>query len=106
MPAPWRRGVYDKVDYVVVERDGVQHERELVVEEPTTTVNRQPRAKRQEPSPTDADYDSDSDEDDYPENPTMTAMTTASLTIPSGTPAVRNSHRFKDSTNMSSFLSQ
>ncbi|KAG9191228.1 hypothetical protein G6011_09316 [Alternaria panax] len=75
MPAPWRRGVYEKVEYVVVER-------ELVEEEPTATVN----AKRQQPSP--ADYDSDSDEDDYPENPSMTAMTTPSLTIPSGTPAL------------------
>jgi hypothetical protein len=84
MPAPWRRGVYEKVEYVVVERDGVQYERGLAGEEPTATVN----AKRDEPSPTDADYDSDSDEDDYPEKPNMTAMTTASLTIPTGTPAL------------------
>lgn len=91
MPAPWRRGVYEKVEYVVVERDGVQNERGLAGEEPTATVN----AKRDEPSPTDADYDSDSDEDDYPEKPNTTAMTTASLTIPTGTPAVRKACRFR-----------
>jgi hypothetical protein len=89
MPAPWRRGVYDKVDFVVVERDGVENEIELVTEEPTPTLDRLSRERRQEPSPTDGDYDSDSDEDDYPENPTMTPMTTPSLTMPSKTPAVR-----------------
>lgn len=88
MPAPWRRGVYDKVDYVVVERDGVENEIELVEDEPTPTLNRLSRARRQEPSPTDGDYDSDSDDDDYPEKPTMTPMTTPSLMIPSGSAAV------------------
>ncbi|KAI4919618.1 hypothetical protein J4E90_001755 [Alternaria incomplexa] len=88
MPAPWRRGVYDKVDYVVVERDGVENEIELVEDEPTPTLNRLSRARRQEPSPTDGDYDSDSDDDDYPENPTMTPMTTPSLMIPSGSAAM------------------
>jgi hypothetical protein len=106
MPTPWRRGVYDKVDYVVVERDGVLHERELVVEEPTATVDRQSRIKRQEPSPTNGEYDSDSDEDDYPEDPAMTAMTTPSLMIPSGTPAVRKTRRFRDLTDTSSFSLQ
>jgi hypothetical protein len=103
MPAPWRRGVYEKVEYVVVERDSVKQEDELVAEKPTATTNRPPRVRRQDPSPTDGDYDSDSDEDDYAENPTMTAMTTPSLTIPSRAPEVKKPRQCTKWTNRSSF---
>ena len=93
MPTSWRRGAYDSVGYVVVERDGVKHERRLGSEEPTATVNsmlRRSRVRRQEPIPTDTDDESDEDyEYDESATPAVTPMTTPSLAVPSGPPTVR-----------------
>lgn len=99
MPNPRRRGVYERVEYVVVERDGKRDEVQfggIQAEEPTATVDRILRrsyTRRQQPSPTDVDYDTD-DEDDFldPEQ-TRTTTTTPTLTIPSGPPAVRRAQR-------------
>ncbi|CAO2655356.1 Nn.00g104200.m01.CDS01 [Neocucurbitaria sp. VM-36] len=82
MPAPRRRGVYDRVEYIVVERDDVKVEGQvgdIDLEEPTATVDQHLRrsfTRRQAPSPTDVDYESD-DEDDYytTTRPTLTAPT-------------------------------
>lgn len=104
MPNSWRRGVYDRVEYVVVERNGVKEERQLgrpEVEAPTTTISQLLRGsytKRQAPSPTEADDDSDDDDDDN-ESQSMTfqsATTTASLNAaPSAVRASKALERLK-----------
>ncbi|KAF1828476.1 hypothetical protein BDW02DRAFT_238953 [Decorospora gaudefroyi] len=66
MPTPWRRGVYDRVDYVVVEGDRAEGAAKSG-SEPTATVNRilrRSHARRQDPNPTDPDEDEDEDEDE------------------------------------------
>lgn len=73
----------EKVDYVVVERDGVAEEVQLqgINPTPTPTIDQivpQSYTKRQEPSATDIGDDSD-DEDDFP-------MTTTTATPSSGGP--------------------
>jgi hypothetical protein len=95
MPTPWRRGTYEKVEYVVVERDGARVEVKIGSEEPTATINRMLRrshARRQYPSPTDADYESDDDEDDNLASRTTMTTTIPTIAIPSGPPAVRRTH--------------
>ncbi|RAR00604.1 hypothetical protein DDE82_007175 [Stemphylium lycopersici] len=92
MPTSWRRGAHDSVGYVVVERDGIKHERRLGSEEPTATVNRllrRSRARRQEPIPTDTNDESEDDyEYDESAAPAITPMTTPSLAVPSGPPTL------------------
>jgi hypothetical protein len=92
MPTPWRRGVYDKVEYVVVARDGARDGEDTVSEEPTATINRMLRkshTKREHSSPMDADYESDGDEDDDLASKTTIAVMIPTIAIPSGPPAVR-----------------
>jgi hypothetical protein len=92
MPTPWRRGVYDKVEYVVVERDGVREEGETVSEEPTATINRilrRSHVRRGYPSPTDVDYESDDNKDDDLASKATMTTTIPTIVIPSGPPAVR-----------------
>jgi hypothetical protein len=95
MPATRRRG--DRVDYVVVERDGVDGRREAVginIGNPTPTrsrVSRRSRVRRQAPAPTDLDSDDESDLEDLLDDihtPTSRAFSIPSVT-PSGTSAVR-----------------
>lgn len=100
MPAPRRRGVYEKVEYVVVEREGASDDEGpsggIELEEPTATVNRILRrsyTRRQEPVSTDADYDSDDEDDDLP---TSTISTAPTPTNPSGPPAVRRTPKSRD----------
>ncbi|KAF1943756.1 hypothetical protein EJ02DRAFT_399755 [Clathrospora elynae] len=87
MPAQWRRGVYDKVEYIVVERDGVKDEGQFGVEQPTATVDRilrRSEARRQVPTPTNMAYESDSGSDDENHHPaTRKAVTTPTLAMPS-----------------------
>jgi hypothetical protein len=98
-PAPWRRGVYDQVDYVVVKKDGARDDENSGSEEPTATINRMLRrshARRQYPSPTDVYYGSDDDEDD--DIPSQTTINTMipTIAIPSGPPAVRRTYQLAD----------
>jgi hypothetical protein len=101
MPTPWRRGVYDKVEFVVVEKDCVSDRGKTVSEEPTATINRMLRrshARREYPSPTDAGYDSDDDESgDLTSKASMSkaTMTTMIPTIafPSGPPVVSGAYQ-------------
>jgi len=95
MPASWRRGIYEKVRYVIVERDGTKEERQVDGIEgtlPTATVPRPSQrsyTRRQEPGPTDVDDDSD-DEDDLPLMPLSTPPPTTSIApLTSGSEAVR-----------------
>jgi hypothetical protein len=103
MPASWRREE-DRVDYVVVERDGVNGERGAVgieIGNPTPTVRRRFRrslARRQMPTPTDADSDDESDfEEDLDHALKGITSTAQPFTIPSATPsslpAVRQIHK-------------
>lgn len=84
MPAPWRRGGQDRVEYVVVERDGLDGEGQAAdfdIETPTPSMGhilRRSYTRRQMPSPTGVDYDSDDDDE-----PTKTS--TRPLAIPSAT---------------------
>jgi hypothetical protein len=94
MPAPRRRGVQERVDYVFVERDGLQVAGEEAVDEPeplTKTVNRAIRrsyTRRGMATPTGTDYDSDDDDDD--EKPTTAKRPIVlSTATPSGPPSVR-----------------
>ncbi|KAF2826007.1 hypothetical protein CC86DRAFT_37930 [Ophiobolus disseminans] len=86
MPAPWRRGRQDRVDYVIVERDGVDGEIQssgIEIEKPRPTIRRILRrsyTKRQMPAPTEIDYDSDDDDE-------RTTSAVRPLTIPSATPS-------------------
>jgi hypothetical protein len=94
MPASMRRG--ERVDYVVVERDGVDGGREAVgieIGKSTSTksrVSRRTRVRRQAPSPvpTDIESDDESDLEDLLEDIHATP-TSRPFTIPSATPAVR-----------------
>jgi hypothetical protein len=94
MAASMRRG--DRVDYVVVERDGVDGGREAVdiaIGKSTSTrsrVSRRTRVRRQAPSPapTDIESDDESDLEDLLEDIHATP-TSRPFTIPSATPAVR-----------------
>jgi hypothetical protein len=91
MPSSWRRGGGDRVDYVVVERDGVNGEREAVgieIGDPTSTVRRRFRrslAKRQMPTPTRTEVDSDDDSDLEDELESL-LPTSRPFTIPSAAP--------------------
>jgi hypothetical protein len=102
MPASWRREE-DRVDYVVVERDGVNGKREAVgieIGDPTPTVPRRFRrslTKRQKPTPTEVESDDESDfeEDlDHALKGITITSTPQAFTIPSaapsGLPAVRH----------------
>ncbi|KAH7083666.1 hypothetical protein FB567DRAFT_89177 [Paraphoma chrysanthemicola] len=94
MPAPWRRGGQDRVEYVVVKRGGEGEPARLNVGDPTPSVKhilRRSYARRQAPAPTptptDDDYDSDDDDDDYESSatslrPTATGPPELLLTIP------------------------
>lgn len=85
MPAQWRRGAYDRVDYVVVERDGVEEEDQIESEEPAATVDRLLRAshaKRQDLGDFDESPDSDSDDDDHHQRQIQPPMITPSPTLP------------------------
>jgi len=73
------------VDYVVVERDGVEGVQAagFATETPTPTVGRIRRrsyTRRQMPAPTDVEYDSDDDDE-------STSSVVRSVTIPSATPS-------------------
>jgi hypothetical protein len=99
MPAPWRRGAYDQVNYVVVERDGARDDGKSGSEEPTATINRMLRrshARRQYPSPTDVDYKSDDEEDDDIPSQTTISTMIPTIAIPSGPPAVRRAYQLAD----------
>lgn len=81
------------MDYVVVERDGVDGQREAVgieIGDPTPTVRRRFRrslAKRQMPAPTPTPMDDDSDDDSDLEDALESLMPTSRpFTIPSATP--------------------
>jgi hypothetical protein len=92
MSTPWRRGAYDKVEYVVVGTDGARDGGNTVSEEPTATINRMLRKshiRREYQSPTDADYESDDDEDDHLASKTTVTTLIPTIAIPSGPPAVR-----------------
>ncbi|EMD87995.1 hypothetical protein COCC4DRAFT_42060 [Bipolaris maydis ATCC 48331] len=72
MPATRLLGVYNRVGYVVVDKDGVKHERRLQSEEPMATINRilgRSRSRRQQPqpkpNPNDTDSESEDDEFEY-----------------------------------------
>jgi hypothetical protein len=88
MLTPGRRGVYEKVDYVVVERDGATEEIQLA-EQPSATVDqilRTPQAIRQR------DYGNGSDdENDDPGIPLMTMLPSPTIPMPAATgfPTVR-----------------
>lgn len=92
MPAPQRRGAYETVEYVVVERDdslGVARVGSPEKEAPATTVDRILRRsymRRQASATTDAD-DSD-DDDDYTSTP-KTTRTTSVLPSTTGPQTVR-----------------
>ncbi|KAL6709086.1 hypothetical protein ACN47E_001902 [Coniothyrium glycines] len=103
MPAPWRRGVYGSVEYVVVERDGVKEERrqfdgeEAVPVTATTSQSlRGSYTKRQQPSPTRTRSqrdDDDDDDDDYdrpliPLSTPLLPTSTANAAVASGVPAL------------------
>jgi hypothetical protein len=107
MPATRRRG--DRVDYVVVERDGVDGRREAVgidIGNPTPTrsrVSRRSRVGRRAPSTTELDSDDESDLEDLLDDvhtPTSRVFSIPSAT-PSGTPAVRliKNHEAVNTTN-------
>lgn len=82
------------MDYVVVERDGVNGERETVgleIGNPTPTVRRRFRrslAKRQKPTPTKSELDDDSDfEEDLDHALKGITPTARAFIIPSATPS-------------------
>jgi hypothetical protein len=86
-----RRG--DRVDYVVVERDGEDGGREAVGIEighsrPTRSRVSRTRVRRQAPAPTEIESDDESDLEDLLEDIHATP-TSRPFTIPSATPAVR-----------------
>ncbi|KAF2031162.1 hypothetical protein EK21DRAFT_88299 [Setomelanomma holmii] len=93
MPAPWRRGGQDRVEYVVVERNGEEQAAAVDVGDPTPSVDRILRrsyTRRQAPSPTPTDDDYESDDDDYDGSTppvriaaTATGAPTFLITIPS-----------------------
>jgi hypothetical protein len=93
MSASWQRRGEDRVDYVVVERDGVDGQREAVgieIGDPTPTVRRRFRrslAKRQMPTPTPKPMNDDSDDDSDLEDALESLMPKSRpLTMPSPTP--------------------
>lgn len=92
MPVPWRRGIYDKVDYVVVERDGVEEVQRLgdpEVEATTTTTSEPLRAsyaRRQAPTSAAGD-DIDDDDDDHNHSLSMTLRTTSTTGAVSSAPS-------------------
>ncbi|KAH3913202.1 hypothetical protein HBH56_113110 [Parastagonospora nodorum] len=95
MPVSWQPRGEDRVDYVVVERDGVDGQREAVgieIGNPTPTVRRRFRrslAKRQmpAPTPTPTPMDDDSDDDSDLEDALESLMPSSRpFTIPSATP--------------------
>lgn len=103
MPAPRRRAVYDRVEFVVVEREAVPDEDQLEsteLEEPTPTVARLLRRlalRRRDPAITDVDdEDTDDDSDIFTTGTTPTAETSPTLTIPSGPPAVSRAWHWAD----------
>ena len=92
MPAPWRHGVQDRVEYVVVERDGVHGEGQAAgveIENPTPTLGRiLQRSYTRRQMPISTDIDDDSDDEDESTTTTRRLFTIPSAT-PSGPPAVR-----------------
>lgn len=96
MPASWRRGIYEKVEYVFVERDGVVEKRQIgnpEVEEATATTSQPLRAsytRRQAPSPTEVDTDSDDDDDNDISSSLIPRTTITSAAIESAPSPVRH----------------
>ncbi|KAH7370971.1 hypothetical protein BKA66DRAFT_424818 [Pyrenochaeta sp. MPI-SDFR-AT-0127] len=91
MPAPRRRGGYDRVEYVVVERDGATNEDQLddiEAEQPTATVKQLLRRSYARRQTADVDYDTDDEDDFFTTETTGTTETSPTLTIPSGPPAL------------------
>jgi hypothetical protein len=97
MPASWRREE-DRVEFVVVERDGADGKPESVgihLENPTPTTKRifrRSHARRQTSPLAELDIDSDSDsedEDDYESTTPSSRPFTIPSATPSGIPAVR-----------------
>jgi hypothetical protein len=92
MPATWRRGEQDRVDYVVVKKSDMKVDEQAVGsgrEHPTRTVRRTRRRIRDRRQPED---DHDSDSDDEIEDALADAgvtLTDRPFTIPSATPSVR-----------------
>ncbi|EOA87392.1 uncharacterized protein SETTUDRAFT_31659 [Exserohilum turcica Et28A] len=84
MPTPRRNEASNRVGYVVVEKDGVEHKRWLDPEEPMANVKRVvgsswPTTQPSRPRDDDDDYHYDSDDDEYKTTPV------ASLPLPSST---------------------
>jgi hypothetical protein len=92
MPTPWRRGGYEKVEYVVVERDGATDEKESSEQPPVTVdrVLRRSQAKRYMPDSIVLD-DTDNAQDVYPPTQATTVSPTPTLAMPvaTGIPTVR-----------------
>jgi hypothetical protein len=92
MPTSWRRGGYEKVEYVVVERDGTTDERQSS-EQPLAAVNqmlRRSQAKRYMPDSMDMDG-TDNAQNGYPPSQATTLLPTPTLAMPeaTGIPTVR-----------------
>jgi hypothetical protein len=90
MPASWRRENQDRVDYIIVERDGVNGEEQAAgfrKDKPTPTVARMSRRSRARRQLIDRGDDSDSeDEIEHVIEEVDLTLTNRPFTIPSATP--------------------
>lgn len=91
---------FDRIGYVVIDKDGVKHKRRLQAEEPLATVNRvlrQSRGPRQRRGSS-HEADSDSEDDEHYSSPVLSPSTSPS----SSSPSVRRPLLFEALTNCSS----